>query len=207
VATTKSAKTTADTIAKMQALADHPNTPEHEAAAAKRYLTRLLARTAADAASKQGGIHQYSREDRLHFIGEKYDSKLTMTEIAKRIREEIKLARKYGAADTAPGTLATIDPIGAAPAGIKFSVRQPHYGSIVITLKNLPADWAWTRGVNRQGAPAPVDTEALKALKAELRLVLSAYNYDGSDIYTDHFDVNFYGSVDVDYPEVPASDR
>lgn len=203
MATTKTSKTTADTIAKMRALAEHPNTPEHEAAAAKRYLARLLARTTTETATRVR-----SWEDRMNFVGDKYDSTLSLTDIAKRIREEIKLARKYGATDAAPGTLATIDPIGNAPAGIKFSVRQPHYGSIDITLKNLPADWAWERGFHRShvgpmGIETWVETEALKALKAELRLVMAAYNYDGSDIMTDYFDKRFYGDVHVDWSEIP----
>lgn len=198
MATTKTAKTTADTIAKMRALADHPNTPEHEAAAARRYLTRLLARTITETA-----MPARTWESRMNFVGDKYDSSLSLTDIAKRIREEIKLARKYGATDAAPGDLATIDPIGQAPAGIKFSVRQPHYGAITVTLTNLPADWAWQLGTDRAGRPAMVDTDALKTLKTELNLVMNAYNYDGSDVMTDYFDKRFYGTVHVSWDEIP----
>jgi hypothetical protein len=199
------AKTT-DRIAKLRALAEHPNTPEHEAGAARNYLTRLLARIAT--APKAQPASGYSWESRMNFVGKKYDSNLTLTEISKRIKAEIKLARKYGAGEATPGSLATVDPIGQAPAGIKFSVRQPHYGAIDITLSNLPAAWAWERGYLQShagpiGKETWVETSALRALKVELKLLMSAYNYDGSDVMTDYFDVRFYGDVRVDWSEVP----
>jgi len=42
-------------------------------------------------------------------------------------------------------------------------------------------------------------TAEAKALRDQLRAMINAYNFDGSDSMTDYFHVNFYGGVDFDW--------
>ena len=42
-------------------------------------------------------------------------------------------------------------------------------------------------------------SEGAKALEKALDAICDAYNFDGSDIQTDYFHVNFYANVTVDY--------
>ncbi|MEY9966870.1 hypothetical protein ABIA33_004935 [Streptacidiphilus sp. MAP12-16] len=88
--------------------------------------------------------------------------------------------------------------------GITFAVRTRKYcggGSIDIVIRNIPQEWGYTTGVEDRGNERRTATAALKALLDELRPVHGADNYDGSDLRTDHFDVNYYGGVRAEQPE------
>ncbi|MEU7978304.1 hypothetical protein AB0B63_07200 [Micromonospora sp. NPDC049081] len=188
-----------DKIRALETLADpkRTTTPEHERAAANRMLDRfrkLLADTA------PGGF-----ADRRWYGGKYADTRnLRLTDIAKLIRAEVKLARKIARMTATPGAVKTADPIGDAPAGIKVSVRTQCYsggGSINVQLSGIPDEWGWTEGPE-DGCTNPryrrVATPELKAFARAIKDVMNAYNYDGSDITTDYFDVRFYGHVSAD---------
>ena len=200
VAATKTRTTSR--IERLRALAEHPNTPEHEANLARHALARLLKKAEVQAETThytwtpnwQGGKYQDTRS-------------LGLTEVTKLIRDEIKLLRKLGkqAATTGGAALKSFDPIGDAPASIKIGVRQPHYGSIKISVTGIPQDWGWRWGKRNawEGDTCErwIPTDALEALGRELRMLASAYNYDNSDIMTDYFDNRYYLNVDAAEPD------
>ena len=178
----------------LKALIDHPRTGEEERDAARRMLQRILAK------AQTGGEKIAPGWVDHRVYGAKYQqvSGMRLVDIAKLMRADIKLARKIGLKAAEPGALATVDPIANAPAGIKYSVTTQLYsggGSIDITLKNIPADWGYTHEDRGHGELRKVATPALTALAAELAAIHRAYNYNGSDITTDYFDVNYYGGV------------
>lgn len=194
---TKTAKLTGidARIAKLRALAEHPNTPVHEAALAKAALDRVLARRAhAEAATGAAFID-------TTFYGAKYAATkgLRVAEISKLIRDEIKLIRK--AAKSTPlgeqaGSLKNIDPIGDAPTDLKISVRSAHFSggcSIDITLINIPE--AWKIPAERHGYTSWDQSPELTALVRELKNLMNAYNYDGSDRQADYWNVRFYDGI------------
>jgi hypothetical protein len=176
----------------LHALLNHPATSEEEKDAARRALTRI-ARREAKAAKARGGYWAPQRT-----YGSKYNqsSALTLTEIAKLMREDIKLARKIAKLPTKPGQIKVPDPIGDAPTEIKFGVTTQYYsggGSINITVRNIPEEWGFEEETHPYPHRAP--TRALDALSVALREIWEAYNYDGSDIQADLFDRRYYGGV------------
>jgi len=184
-------------IERVRAIVDHPRTNEHLRAVAKHKLDKLMSQL--DEAPHAG----YRLPD--GWFGAKYDPSRSLTDIAKMIREEIKLLRKIGNLES-DGAVAIPSPIADMAADIKVSVRQPHYGSIVVTLKGVPQEWGWMRGADPRDfwqQERWIHTPALQALIDELHALINAYNYDRSDAMVDHFDTNFYGRVDVDWREVP----
>ena len=142
-------------------------------------------------------------------MGDKY---LPAADIAKLMRADIKKMIDTG---TLPGTTKN------------YSVRVHNYSggrSINIRAKDLPGMWqtctgivpgsedgysaracrdVWCKGLDlpeyRHAAHThltlSVDGQRVRKL---LQTVHDAYNYDGSDSMTDYFDVNYYGTVDVD---------
>lgn len=66
----------------------------------------------------------------------------------------------------------------------KFSVSSAGYNSIRIEIKS--GEFA-------------KDSEELAAIRKYAEKYLDSYNYDDSDIMTDYFNTNFYGSVSVNY--------
>ncbi len=129
-------------------------------------------------------------------FGAKYNAKLTLTEIAKAYRADLKAAQKRG----------------ELPKGLKVSVRTEYgstSGSINATVTALPEGMrahnpAWL--VQQQqgkyvpyGQEKPRFTPEFGAFLRTLEAMLQAYNHDGSQIEYDHFDVRFYGHVRVDY--------
>lgn len=118
-----------------------------------------------------------------------YGSKTSPTEpyrdvkdIARDVRADIKAAIKDGR---------LVLPEGAS-VGVRIS-RFSGGTSINVEVRGLKSsqvflgrdDWDRSRIVE------PVADRA----NAVLTALLGAYNYDGSDTMTDHFDVRFYGSV------------
>ena len=86
---------------------------------------------------------------------------------------------------------------------IKISIRQPHYGSVHITLSNIPQEWGWTWATDERypyEAERWQPTAALKAMCRELDALANAYNYDNSEVETDYFDRRYYLSVDAVEP-------
>ena len=154
-------------------------------------LARLMAKAAADG--------EPARTDH-RWYGAKYDhdGRLSTTDIAKLIRQDIKLARKVAKMAAAPGGVAVADPIADAPAEIKFSVRSQYFSggsSIHVHICGIPPVWGWETREDRYGYMTEMATPALSALAQEVKSIMDAYNHDGSDSQFDHWDVRFYGSV------------
>ncbi len=190
-------KTRPNRVQFLQALIDHERTSPEERQAAERAMVRVLAAQKAAGAGTAGGN---ARTGLPIWYGPKYDRKLTATEIAAMIRQDIKLARKLAAKagpDDGEGALKVPSPIGDAPAEIKFSVRSRHGSAITITAQNVSPEWAWTTR-DHNGHPMRVKTEAAAALAVELRAVGNAYNFDGSDVSADYFHKNYYLTLRVE---------
>lgn len=126
--------------------------------------------------------------------GPKYNEELSRTEIAERFRQDVKAAISSG----------------VLPKGLKLSVRTKGYsggGSIDVTVKAVPAGFRILSlarlqedATNRRGtAPEPWATPEARALLDRLTKMLDAYNFDGSDIQSDYFNVRFYGGVEFDW--------
>lgn len=106
--------------------------------------------------------------------GAKYEADLTLVEIAKRMREDIKAAKKAG----------------RLPADVKAAVRCSNGTGIGIFWE--------ARGVltiehddDRHVYLAP--NKRYQEIDKVLAEIHAAYNHDGSDVQTDYFDVKYYG--------------
>ncbi len=126
--------------------------------------------------------------------GSKHDSSLNITEIAKRVRADIKAAIKSD----------------ELPAGLKCSVRISRYSmgqSLTVSVKAAPGieliNPAFIAAKAADGVNWPCDihqtSDEARALLEDLRAIVAAYNYDGSDMMTDYYHVNFSGSVDISW--------
>lgn len=136
--------------------------------------------------------------------GSKYNDKLSNKEIAAAIRQDIKTAiakRKL-------------------PAGLKVSVRYDRFAggsSIDMSVTAWPENFMWLNPdwvvLNKEQPHQyherlPRYTEQATAVLDDLKKMHDAYNHDGSDSMTDHFDVKYYGSVNVDWQlERPEAER
>ena len=198
-------------IAILERLADpdRKSTPEHERAAAVRMLERfhklLAEQSDAQNAPRTSSTGYYVLPERWYGTRYAETSNLSLTDIAKLIRAEIKIAMKLAKVDAGPGALAVMDPFTGIPAGLKIGVRTQYYsggGSINVTVRGIPAEWGWTeepdyRGYG-DGRMREVATPALQALAKAVKGIMNSYNYDGSDSMVDYFDVRFYGHVTDD---------
>lgn len=119
--------------------------------------------------------------------GSKYDPKApyrTAADIAKDMRADIKAALAKG---DLPGTMRN------------YTVRVQNYSggrSIDVSAVDLPG--MWTKGMDwRDEREIDVLTAEGESVKRVLKMIHNAYNYDGSDVMVDYFDVNYYGQAGV----------
>jgi hypothetical protein len=121
--------------------------------------------------------------------GEKYQRGMDVAEIAKRIRGDIKAAVRVGRLPIA-----------------RYSVRIERYSmgrSVNVTLDQVPFQIPNEARVRRDVFEPytfhPVElllhSEEARALLAAVEDIVKAYNFDGSDSQSDHFNVNFYSDV------------
>ncbi|MFD0393388.1 hypothetical protein ACFQ3Z_16275 [Streptomyces nogalater] len=195
----------------------HARTGAGEKAAAERMLDRAI-----EAARKEGEITGdkdsagawYGYRLPEVWYGERYEEvkTLSLTEIAARIRADIKLARKVEAKlGAATGTeVAVVDGLGALaamPKTIKVSVTRDYFaggGSIDVRIYNLPEKgWGYVRETDNWGQPRWVPNAELRGIIKALEKIHGWYNFDGSDATVDYFHVNYYGGVEVDWRERP----
>lgn len=130
--------------------------------------------------------------------GAKYDGtrNLSTTEIAKRMREDIKAAKVRG----------------DLPKALKCRVRSKYFSggsSIDIDVTELPEGLAvWSPDFLRheheheRGAWVPYrgndrHSPEFRAVLNTLESIHRAYNRDNSDPMTDYFDVRYYGDVGI----------
>lgn len=119
------------------------------------------------------------------FVGEKYDREAAYrpaAEIAKDIRRDLKQAVAEGRLPGAP---------------TKYSVRVDNYSmgrSIDVEIQEWPGVVERTETFEDGHTCRRYTDEAQEVMKV-VQQIRQAYNYDRSDVMTDYFDVNFYGSV------------
>lgn len=124
----------------------------------------------------------------------KYDPKLSVKEIAVRIRADIKAAITRG----------------EIPA-VKTSVRSDR-NSIDVTIVSWPKDFQVSNAErvihdhlhpNQSGfiddRELPYHTDAARSLIKKIESMRNAYNFDDSDPMTDYFHVNYYGGTHIDW--------
>jgi hypothetical protein len=179
-------------IAALTELAARAATPQEKDAAEGRLARfRELLEAALDTAQQRAG---FSWEPR--WAGSKYvrGEFLSTVQIAALIRAEVKVARALGKVKAQPGEVAVPDPVADAPAQIRIGIRVPRYGSIHVTVKNIPRDWGYdpegSEDVYRQPCEGP--SRALYELGEALDDLAGAWNYDNSDAMTDYFDTRYY---------------
>lgn len=133
------------------------------------------------------------------FTGSKYDRDLDVTEIAKRVRKDIRAAVKAG----------------GLPMGTKTSVRISRFAggcSLSVWIKELPGiaimnvrrmrldiEEPHACHMNRDPEQMELYSADGKRVKALVEGIVDAYLRDRSDSMTDYFCVNFYGSVDFEH--------
>lgn len=125
---------------------------------------------------------QYQLPERSY--GPKYQENMDIKDIAKEVRKAIKMD------------------------GFKFSVKIKRFSggqSLNVGIKVVPDDFPMVvmkESWNGYGSQWKYSPE-LEKLRDDIKAIINSYNYDGSDMMVDYFDVNFYGFVDVEY-ESPA---
>jgi hypothetical protein len=137
--------------------------------------------------------------DQEGFKGSNYDSTLTTTDVAKKIREQVKGLKKDG----------------TIPKDTKISVTSKYFSggsSISIYVKESPrlrffnpeyfafqsALKDGSKNLSSDRSPERHSEEGQKILDL-LKGIAESYNYDKSDIQTDYFNVNFYLHVETEY--------
>lgn len=129
--------------------------------------------------------------------GTKYNRDLDVRDIAKLVRADIKAA-----AGPVPHRL---------PAGFRAGVRISRYSmgrSIDVTIKAVPGvtvrnparvEFEETGGGIYDGRMPEearfVHTAEARAILEAVKDIVDAYNFDGSDVQSDYFHVNFYSDV------------
>jgi hypothetical protein len=164
---------------------------------AKEQADRILAEADAErgkAALRRGGLNpqqtQRAKDDiaavapagtpgptfdsRSGFKGPKYQGYRKVTVVAQDVRRDLKDA-------VANGEL---------PQGLKFSVKSDSRGTNAVRVRV-------------SGSPKTRDdygrlTGEAKAVYDKVDSIVNAYNRDNSDIMTDYFDVDYYGTVQLD---------
>lgn len=137
------------------------------------------------------------------YRGAKYEGtrNLSNTEIAKVMRDDVKVAKKRG----------------LLPKDLKVSVRCEHYTSIEIRITAFPAgtvvyspEYLEATGnlmhPTKYGRRVEEYTPEVKAWFDTLKEIHNAYNRDNSDSMSDYFDVRYYGSVGI-YWELSSAIR
>lgn len=122
--------------------------------------------------------------------GVKFERSLSVVEIARRVRREVRDAVKRGAL---PSGLVVSVRSSAYSMGQSVTVAVRHFAGPVLNPARVFADELRCYEYRARG----LYSAELIAVTDALEGMLAAYNRDASDLQTDHWDVHFYGSVDV----------
>lgn len=125
--------------------------------------------------------------------GSAYDRSLSTTEIAKRMRAAIKLATERGELPGKPVTYSVRSAYFSGGSSIDIRVRGL-LGSRVV------GETAETDN-RREGKRWPWLTDEARRIMGILEEIHNRWNHDGSAIEVDYFDVNYYGSVEIETEE------
>ena len=113
-------------------------------------------------------------DDRPGAKGEKYIGRRPVKEVAVDIRRDIKDAVSSG----------------ELPTGLKFSVKSDTRGTSAVRVR--------VSGTGRTRDESGRLTGEAKAVYEKVDSIVNAYNRDNSDMMTDYFDVDYYGTVQLD---------
>jgi hypothetical protein len=119
---------------------------------------------------------------------------MTVAEIARAIRADLKAARKAGG---------RAGPIADAPEGVQFRVysRQGTMcdDQVSVQISGHDQAWAWeTVEDDPVYGHVTRHTPEMVTLVRAVEDVVAQYNWNRSDSQVDHFDVRFYSSVRAD---------
>ncbi len=131
--------------------------------------------------------------------GSKYDNSLSTTEIAKRIRADIKAAVTAGELPGKPVTYSVVSAYFSGGSSIDVTVRGM-VGSRVEGAGSSPPSDAEVDN-RRAGKRWPWLTDEARRVMGIVESIHNAYNHDGSAIEVDYHDVNYYGSVEIETEE------
>lgn len=121
--------------------------------------------------------------------GSRYQSGLSTPEIAKLIRLDIKQAIKD---KTLPqGTYSVRSAAFAGGTSITVRVRA-------LSIPVVSVEWAVLDALDGGYSKKDMFTPEARRVLGTLEGLVAAYNYDGSDLMTDLWDVRFYSSIDFD---------
>lgn len=125
--------------------------------------------------------------------GSKYDERLDVAEIAKRVRADLKALIKAG---TIPKGKYSVT-IQRFSGGCSLRVRLDQ---LISTHLMLNSERVKFEQENPHAFPGnlPQFSPTGKALLKTVEAVVNAYNFDGSRTESDYWNVNFYDSVDFD---------
>lgn len=129
--------------------------------------------------------------------GVKYDEKLSTKEIAKRIRADLKAAVKAG---ILPNVKFSVTSSRGSGRAVDVRIMSLPEGMVIHNELRLIDE------VQRAGVTPGIPWASAKAraLLDNVEAIRQAYNYDGSHLETDFFDVNYYGGTDFD-PELSSA--
>lgn len=153
-------------------------TPQHLEEAELKALNNELANLV-EADKPMYGIHH----------GELYDRDMTTKDCAAEIRKTLRRLSKskHSPLSGAKVSVRYRSFSGGSAVDVRLAVPYP------VRVEDEDAE-AW----NRQGGkPWPWLTDRARQAKQIAENLHNAYNFDGSDIQTDYFHVNYYGSVDI----------
>ncbi|SIC95820.1 Uncharacterised protein [Mycobacteroides abscessus subsp. abscessus] len=133
--------------------------------------------------------------------GARYDSALSLTDIAAKIRTDIRAAIKAGKLPGSP---------------VRYSVRAENHIAVEIRVQDWPQAWTdctgtvpgtnnlcrWAHcaaaGNSAHGQQHQVLTAQARTVEETLKAIHRQYNFDGSDMQADVSDVNYYGGVEIE---------
>ncbi len=128
--------------------------------------------------------------------GKKYEKGLDVKEIAKRFREEVAEGVKTG---TLPKGLKVSVKISRYSGGRSIDVEVVACPFAVANPERLAVELAQGKNTFLPECHYPILTPAAKELQTKLDGMLQAYNFDGSEIQSDYFHVNFYGNAKISW--------
>lgn len=118
--------------------------------------------------------------------GPRYQSGLSTVEIAKLVRLDIKQAIKER--QLPKGSYSVRTRSFAGGSSIDITIKD-------ITIQVMNPQRVFAEVLDEGRSSEPRHTPEARQVIDILEGLLEAYNYDGSDLQTDYFHVNFYGSV------------
>lgn len=147
--------------------------------------------------------------------GELYDGSLTTVQIAAKIRAEVKRRVKAGELPAdwkysirsdsfAGGSAIRINATSPRPVYLASwgPLHVPSWATEFPIIVELPIKGEWKSCAVRQHGwhvtREDVEVPEAKSVREQLEALHAAYNHNGSDIMTDYFDVNYYGTVELE---------